>query len=148
VDGKTVYSEAEKKAAYDALVAIQKEWQDNGGTVEAFEALAKEKTDDTGSKDVGGLYEDVFPGQMVTNFNDWCFAEEREPGNYEIVETEYGYHLLYFVAKQENTYRQLMIEDALRGEKYTTWYNEQQEAATVTVLDTKYLTRDYVIENH
>ena len=147
-NGNTTYSPKEKETALAAIEAIKAEWLANGGTEEAFIALAKEKSTDDGSKANGGLYEDIYPGQMVTNFNDWCFAEEREPGNYEIVETEYGYHLLYFVAKQENTYRQLMIEDALRDEKYTNWYNEQQEAATVTVLDTKYLTRDYVIENH
>ena len=124
-NSNTTYSPKEKETALAAIEAIKTEWLANGGTEEAFIALAKEKSTDDGSKANGGLYEDIYPGQMVTNFNDWCFAEEREPGNYEIVETEYGYHLLYFVAKQENTYRQLMIEDALRDEKYTNWYNEQ-----------------------
>ena len=141
----TVYSEEEKKAAYDALVAIQKEWQDNGGTVEAFEALAKEKTDDSGSKDVGGLYEDVYPGQMVETFNDWCFAEGRKAGEYEIVETEYGYHLIYFVSQSETIYRNMLIEDTLRSERYTEWYEAQLEAATVTELNTKYLPLDYIM---
>ena len=141
----TVYSEEEKKAAYDALVAIQKEWQDNGGTVEAFDALAKEKTDDSGSKDVGGLYEDVYPGQMVESFNDWCFAEGRKTGDCEIVETEYGYHLIYFVSYSDTAYRELLIENDLITERYTEWYEAQLEAATITELNTKYLSRDYII---
>ena len=144
-NGETVYSEAEKKAAYDALVAIQKEWQDNGGTVEAFDALAKEKTDDSGSKDVGGLYEDVYPGQMVETFNDWCFAEDRKAGDYEIVETKYGYHLIYFVSHSDTAYRELLIENDLITERYTEWYEAQLEATTVTELNTKYLYRDYII---
>ena len=143
--GNKTYSDEEKKTAKDAIEAIQKEWLEKGGTVEAFEALAKEKTTDTGSKDNGGLYEDVYPGQMVPNFNDWCFAEDRKTGDYGIVETEYGYHLIYFVSQSENTYRNLLIEDTLLTERYTAWYEAQLEAVTVTELNTKYLDRDYII---
>ncbi len=144
-NGNKTYSDEEKKTAKDAIEAIQKEWLDNGGTVEAFEALAKEKTTDTGSKANGGLYEDVYPGQMVKNFNDWCFAEDRKAGDYGIVETEYGYHLIYFVSQDENTYRNMLIEDTLRDENYTEWYEAQLEATKVTELNTKYLSLDYVI---
>ena len=31
-------------------------------------------------------------GQMVTEFNDWCFDETRGYGDYDLVKTEYGYH--------------------------------------------------------
>ena len=144
-NGNKTYTEEEKKAAKDAIEAIQKQWLDNGGTEEAFITLAKEKTTDTGSKENGGLYEDVYPGQMVTNFNDWCFAEERQAGDYGIVETEYGYHLIYFVSHADTTYREMLIENALREEAYTEWYNAQVDAVTVTELNTKYLSRDYVI---
>ena len=147
--GNKTYSEEEKKAAKDAIEAIQKEWLANGGTEEAFDALAKEKTNDTASKANGGLFEDVFPGQMTTNFNDWCFAEERKAGDYGIVETEYGYHLIYFVSENtETTYREMLIEEALRKEAYTEWYEAQIEAATVTELNTKYLDLDYVIAGY
>ena len=146
-NGTTVYSDEEKKAAKDAIDAIVKEWQEKGGTVEAFEALAKEKTDDTGSKENGGLYEEVYPGQMVTAFNDWCFAEGRKTGDYGIVETEYGYHLIYFVDYSETIYRDTLIEDALRSERYTEWYEAQMEATKVTEQNTKYLSLDYIIAN-
>ena len=147
-NGNTTYDLSEKQAAMDELEAIQQEWLDNGGTVEAFEALAKEKTDDSGSKENGGLYEDVYPGQMVTAFNDWCFAEGRKAGDYEIVETEYGYHLIYFVSQNETTYREMLIEDTLRDEAYTEWYEEQMESVQVTELNTKYLSLDYVIASY
>ena len=147
--GNKTYSEEEKKAAKESIEAILKEWQDNGGTVEAFEALAKEKTTDTGSKENGGLYEDVYPGQMVTNFNDWCFTEGRKAGDYGIVETEYGYHLIYFVGEnKETTYREMLVEDAIRDEAYTKWYEEQLENLTVTELSSKYLNLDYVIAGY
>ncbi len=145
-NGNKTYNLSEKNAAKEAIEAIQKEWQDKGGTLEAFEALAKEKTEDGGSKENGGLYEDVYPGQMVTNFNDWCFAEGRKAGDYGIVETEYGYHLIYFVSKNaDTTYRDLLIEDTLRSEEYTEWYETQLENAKVTELNTKYLSLDHIM---
>ena len=144
-NGTKTYSDAEKQTAKDAIEAIQKEWLANGGTEEAFEALAKEKTTDPGSKENGGLYEDVRPGQMVANFNDWCFAEGRKTGDYGIVETEYGYHLIYFVSHDETIYRDVLIEETLLEERYTEWYDAQVEAVKVTELNTEYLSRDYII---
>ena len=41
---------------------------------------------------------------MVTNFNDWCFDVARQPGDHGIVETEYGYHIMYFVGDSETPY--------------------------------------------
>ena len=34
---------------------------------------------------------------MVTNFNDWIFDASRKPGDTGIVESDYGYHIIYFV---------------------------------------------------
>ena len=36
---------------------------------------------------------------MVEEFNDWCFDAARKPGDTGIVETPYGYHVMYFVAQ-------------------------------------------------
>ena len=55
-----------------------------------------EHSEDGGSKDNGGLYEDVAQGQMVTEFNDWCFDAGRQPGDFDIVKTDFGYHIMYF----------------------------------------------------
>ena len=38
---------------------------------------------------------------MVKEFNDWCFDAAREPGDTGLVKTQYGYHVMYFVGKQE-----------------------------------------------
>lgn len=63
---------------------------------DSFAALAMEYSHD-GSASTGGLYTDVTKGQMVANFENWCFDENRQTGDYGIVETEFGYHLMYFV---------------------------------------------------
>ena len=73
-------------------------------TKDNFIALAKEHSDD-GSASAGGLIENVYPGQMVTNFNDWCFAAGRKAGDYGLVETEYGWHLMFFEGTADKVYR-------------------------------------------
>ena len=147
-NGNKVYNLAEKEGAKTVSEAILSDWKAAGGTEEAFAALAKEKSTDTGSKENGGLYESVLPGQMDTNFNDWCFAEDRKAGDYGIVETVHGSHLMYFVGHEDTTYRETMVEKALRDEAYTAWYNTQLEGVTATELNTEYLTLDYVIAGY
>ena len=77
-------AEAEAQRIYD-------EWKAGEATEESFAALATEYTQDPGSQSTGGLYEDVYPGQMVQPFNDWCFAEGRAVSDSGIVKTHYGY---------------------------------------------------------
>ena len=115
-DGDGTYSDAEKQTAYDAVKAIEDEWLAAGGTEEGFAALANEKSEDTGSNTNGGLYEQIYKGQMVTEFNDFCFGE-REVGDYAIVYGENsayaGYHLVYF-SGENALYSRVLAENALR----------------------------------
>ena len=66
-------------------------------TEEHFAELAGEYTDDPGSKETGGLYEDFATNAMVEPFSDWCFADGRVAGDTGIVRTEFGFHIMYFV---------------------------------------------------
>lgn len=66
-------------------------------TEENFGKLANEHSHDKSGKVTdGGIYPDVYMGQMVKAFEEWCFADH-ETGDYGIVKTEYGYHIMYFV---------------------------------------------------
>ncbi|MFZ9814805.1 MAG: peptidylprolyl isomerase [Candidatus Kapaibacteriota bacterium] len=77
---------------------------------EDFAALAKEYSQDNGSKDRGGEY-DYFPkGQMVKPFEDACF--NNAPGSIVgPVETQFGYHIIKVVDKisDEIKYSEIMI---------------------------------------
>lgn len=75
-------------------------WLAGTADEEGFAKLAVENSVD-GSATSGGLYTDVYKGQMVKNFEDWCFDESRKPGDSGLVRTEYGYHIMYFVAAEE-----------------------------------------------
>lgn len=66
---------------------------------DSFAALAMEYSMD-GSASSGGLYTDIAKGQMVENFENWCFDETRKTGDYDIVKTEFGYHIMYFVSSR------------------------------------------------
>ena len=99
-DGTTTYSDEEWKACEEAAQAILDEWLAGDKTEESFAALATEKTEDPGSQGTGGLYQQVYEGQMVPEFNDWCFDENRQYGDYDLVRTSYGYHVMFFVKSE------------------------------------------------
>ena len=68
---------------------------------------------------------------MVTAFNDWCFDESRQPGDHAIVETEYGYHIMYFVENEGLSYR-TDIKDTLLAEDYNEYLTGLKETMTTT----------------
>ena len=92
--------------------AILDQWLAGDATEESFAALAGEFTQDPGSATTGGLYTDVYEGQMVQNFNDWCFDPARQIGDYGIVETEYGYHIMYY-SGEEFLWQQTVEQDVI-----------------------------------
>ena len=84
-------------------------WKAGDADEDSFADFATELTEDTGSQSTGGLYENVAPGQMVAEFNNWIFDKARKESDCDIVETSYGYHIIYFVSKdgssKDNTIR-------------------------------------------
>jgi len=69
---------------------------------EDFAALAKEFTEDPGSKETGGLYEDFGRGKMVKPFEDAAFSVP--VGEISgLVETQYGFHILKVVDRKKET---------------------------------------------
>ena len=140
----TEYTDEEKAAALKEAKALLAEWEAGEATEDSFAALANEKSDD-GDGTTGGLYTDVVPGQMVTNFNDWCFDEARKVGDYEIVETEYGYHIMFYSGDSETTYRDYLIKNDLTSADLENWYNALIESATAEVKDMRYITTDLIL---
>ena len=145
--GAVTYSAEEKAKAKTEADEILAAFQAGEMTEEAFAALANEKSDD-GVGTTGGLYEDVYPGQMVTNFNDWCFDAARKTGDTAVVETEYGYHVMYFVGTSESTYRDYLIENTLLNEEMTAWETGLIEAAELVVKNTKYVKTDLMLSSN
>ena len=113
------WAEAEKKAQ-----SLLDEWVAGGKSEESFAVMADANTADGGSKGRGGLYQGVRKGQMTPAFDAWCFDGSRQPGDYGIVKTEYGYHIMYFVGSNpdwrlyaEQALKSQMLKDKLDGLK-------------------------------
>ena len=106
-DGKTTtYSQEEWDACQAEAQKILDQWLAGEATEDTFAQLAGEYSEDPGSKSKGGLYTGVTQGYMVEEFNDWIFDEARKPGDYGLVKTSIGYHIMYFSGSQEIWYTQ------------------------------------------
>lgn len=68
-----------------------------------FSRLAYQNSRDPGSKENGGLYTRVRPGQLISQLDEWCFDEARRPGDYDIIRTSLGYHIVFFVGRHSET---------------------------------------------
>ena len=111
-----------KQEAENALQA----WKDGDATEDSFAALANQLSDDTGSNTNGGLYKQVYKGQMVSEFNDWCFDESRKAGDTGIVANDatggsyIGYHVMYFVGT-DDPYWMVQVRNAMTNKAYSEW---------------------------
>ena len=73
------------------------EWLSGEHTEETFAEYAKEHSADGGSSSNGGLYTGLNDEtNFVQEFKDWYLAEGRQAGDYGLVKTAYGYHIMYF----------------------------------------------------
>lgn len=120
-------TESDWAACLEEIEAIKAEWEASDMTEETFATLADEKSQDTGSVGNGGLYENVYKGQMVAEFEDWCFDAARVVGDTGLVKTSYGYHLMYFSGTGDQ-YWKTVSDSSLRAEDYNNWYTEYSAA--------------------
>ncbi len=103
--GNTTYSEAEWEACRVIAQGLLDQYLAGAKTEDSFATLAAEKSQDPGSKNNGGLYDYVSKGDMVAEFENWCFDESRKPGDTGLVKTPYGYHVMYYVCGDEGWIR-------------------------------------------
>ena len=136
---------AARALAKEYAESVYAQWETTDMTEETFAELASTYTTDPGSMGNGGLYEDVYAGQMVPTFNDWCFDESRQPGDTGIVETDYGYHIMYFSSYSELSYRDSLITAELQTEDQNAWTEASLKDATATTADLSKTKLDLVI---
>jgi hypothetical protein len=120
-------SDDQIKAKAEAILAS---WD---GTEDGFAALANENSKDGGSNTSGGLYEDVAKGSMVAAFQDWCYEDGRQPGDTGIVQSNYGYHIMYFVGYGDTQYWHYACENAMRSDAVSQWQTTMTNSATADV---------------
>lgn len=136
-------------AAYKKAEKLLKEFNSGDKKEDSFAKLATNNSSDTGSKENGGLYENVVPGQMVNSFSAWCFDSSRKAGDTAIVKSDYGYHIMYFVGNGDLTAWQYTAKKALSSSDSTSATEKLEKDYTIKVnwFGSRYFEKDVDIDS-
>jgi hypothetical protein len=124
---ETTATDTEIAAAKTKAEGILAQFTAGAQTEDAFAALAKANSED--NAEAGGLYENIAPGQMVEAFNNWIFDPARKTGDTGIVQTNYGFHVMYFV-NQAGEEWSINIRSVLIDEAYNKYLEEGKKTYT------------------
>ncbi len=110
------HTDKEAKKLAEKVLA---KWKKGDATDASFAKLATKYTEDTGSAENGGLYENVTEeSNYVEEFLDWCFAKDRKKGDTGIIKTDYGYHVMYLSGKSKDPVWKNNVRDAIASDKF------------------------------
>lgn len=97
---------------------------------EDFSALAKELSEDTGSKEEGGDLGWFPRGQMVTEFEEAAFA--LQPGQTsDPVQTSYGYHIINVIERDASRALDETMLEQKKASALEDWLTEQRASEAV-----------------
>jgi len=132
----TTYSDEEWAACLAEAEKILEQWKSGDATEESFTALVATYTEDPGSVSTGGLYENITPtSNYVENFLNWSVDMNRQTGDTGIVQTGYGYHIMYFVSGEP--YWSNVAQTQLLSERASKLIDEAQKAWPMKVTYNK-----------
>ena len=105
-------------------------WEAGAATEESFIELVREYSEDNWEANSSpGLYEDINKQTgFVPEFLDWAMDPAREVGDVEIVETQFGFHIMYFSSRSDMLHRYEMARQAKSGAAYQEWLDGAMEA--------------------
>ena len=91
------------KVAKETADKILNEYNSGERTEYNFALLAEKYSDDTaslssGGSNFGGIYSNTPLGQMVKEFEGWATDKNRTYGDIDIVKSQFGYHIMYFIS--------------------------------------------------
>ncbi len=139
--------EASKPALKAEAEGYVTEWKAGDATEDSFIELVKANSDDSSAAN-GGLFEDIHSGSnYVAPFKNWAIDPNRKAGDIEVVETEFGYHVMYYVGDDELTYRDSLIINEMTTAAMETWYNGIVDAATATEGNLSKVNTSLVLSN-
>lgn len=120
-NGKAVALTKDEVAKYKAEAQKILDEFNKNPTVENFAELTKKYTDDVdseGKPNSDGLYENVADnGQYVEAFTKWAVDSTRKPGDTGIIQTEYGFHVMYYVEANGDAWYET-VKNAIFAEEY------------------------------
>lgn len=111
------------------------EFKAGEATESDFATLAASHSTDSGTASNGGLVSNMRKGDYVQPFEDWSFDASRKAGDTAIVESEYGYHVMYFVETNEQLYWEYAATEDLRSADVNEWYADIVDGVSAEQLD-------------
>lgn len=135
-DGKDVTVTDELKATkLKEAEALLEKWTKGDAKEDSFSELAKKNSDDSGSAKDGGLVADITKSSnFVKPFIDWCFADGRKVGDTGIVESTYGYHIMYCSAISEKPEWKNTILSSIAEKKYNDFFDDYTNKQTKKII--------------
>ena len=135
----TGYSIDVAMQTYEKALSVLNEYNAGEQTEDKFAELAETYSNDTGSvgenaQTSGGLYENVQKGQMVAEFDNWIYDESRTAGEVGMVKTRFGWHIIYFVSKQDEPAYKTSIRNSLMTGKAEEISKAAEEASKNTAV--------------
>jgi hypothetical protein len=117
-------------AQKEKLIALKDQFLKGELTKEKFEELAKDITEDSSV-----TYDDVCPGDMVTEMDEWLFDEARKAGDVDIVKTaDYGYHLVFFIDKNADEPMWFVhAKNDYFADTFEKWYEDLEKSYESTI---------------
>lgn len=128
----------------DAAVAKAKKKVDSLMTLinkDNFEEFVAKFTDDPGSKETGGKYEDFMDFEMVPEFSK--YATDEPIGKIGYVQTDYGYHIMEVLDRKEVNYPVLaIIQKTLEASRETVMAKDDEVNEMIYKLNDKLGAKD------
>lgn len=139
---ETTFTDEEKATARSKADEIFKAWADGAKTEDSFDKAATD----------AGLFadtvENIAPDTSYTAaLRSWAIDAARQPGEAEVIETEDGVHILYFIGRTEQSYRDYLITNDLRSKTMEEWYQGIIDPIQAEVLDLSKIRTDLILQS-
>ena len=96
-----------------------------------FAQKASQLSADEGSRNNGGLYANIRPGQLIDVLDKWCFDEARQPEDAAVIRSKVGYHVVFFRSRNDGLRE--AAREALTQQKQLERFLKQKEETPVKV---------------
>lgn len=119
------WSDCEKQAK-KLLQSWSQEYLNTLGKEYNFARLANRESMDDGSKANGGLYQNIRPGQLISQLDAWCFDPGRQAEDTAILRSRLGYHIVFFCGSSSDA-RTAARKAVLEEKELEQWQTRRQD---------------------
>jgi hypothetical protein len=111
---------------------LLEQWKAGEATEDSFAQLAQDNSEDTSSATNGGLISGITPtSSYVESFRDWAVDSSRKAGDTGLVESSYGWHIMYYVGSGDPVWKSVAKSDLI-NDYYDEWTSAAEEGYEAT----------------